>query len=326
MTAVDALRGRRVLVTGGAGFIGAHVVCRLLELDAAVTVLDDFSRGTMAALAPAFARGLRHDDVVTVDICAPPGPAAIEDRRPDVVVHLAAQSRVARSIDDPVADARTNVLGTVSLLSAAHRAGVRGVVYASSGGTVYGEGTVTHGALREEHPRAAVSPYGLSKSTGDLYLRMYEDLYGLPFTSLAFGNVYGPGCDGGLGAGVIAHFVGDILAGRAPTVHGDGRQTRDYVHVADVVEAIVLACACPGAREINIGSGTETSVLDVLDLVCAELSTRPNPRFVPPAPGEVRRVCLDNGRARRVLGWQPRTPLDAGIRELVTGQRVIAVR
>lgn len=308
------MHGRRVMVTGGAGFIGAHLVVRLLRDGARVAVVDDFSTGTRPALRPAFAAGLRDGDVFTADIGTGDGARAVEDWAPHTLIHLAAQSRVAASVTDPVRDAQTNIVGTVSLLAAAARHGVRRVVYASSGGTVYGDRT---GATAETQPHAPISPYGLSKSTAEQYLRLYHDLFGLAYTSLALGNVYGPGQDGGSGCGVIGRFVADLLAGRTPTVTGDGAQTRDFVHVDDVVEAFMLACRYPGNRVINIGSGVETSVDEALRLVCDCLGVPVARRRRPAPPGEVRRNRLDPALARRVLRWQPRVPLEQGVRDLV---------
>ena len=306
----------KILVTGGAGFIGSHLVARLLAEGMRVAVLDDLSAGSRASLGEAQRRGLRADDVFVADVASSAGAAVVDRWRPEVVVHLAAQSKVSVSVRAPQCDALVNVVGTVNLLDAAVRAGVRRVVAASSGGTVYGEMPSGLRRIPEATSRRPVCPYGVGKAAADSYLHVFQELYGLPTTTLLLGNVYGPRHDHATGDDVISSFVEAVAYGRRPVVCGDGAQTRDFVHVTDVVDAFVRACRGGVNGAVNIGSGVETSVGDVARLVCAALAACGEVDYAPARPGEVRRVCLDNSRARALLGWRARTGLQAGIGHL----------
>lgn len=301
----------KVLVTGGAGFIGGHVVSALLADGMRVGVLDDFSSGQRSTVLALHGRGLREADVLTADVTTDASATAIERWRPDRVVHLAAQPRVVDSVRAPVADTRTNVLGTVQVLDAAVRAGAAAVVV-SSGGAVYGH--LSAGAAnREDTPRHPVSPYGLSKSMADDYVRLYRELWQLSCTILALGNVYGGTVDGRPGSGVIPAFAAALRAGTAPVVYGDGHQTRDFVHVTDVAEAVRLACRHGVDRTLNIGTGVETSVGEVLDEVGNRLAVRIPAEYRPARRYEVDRVRLDVSAAAEALGWRSRLPLADGL-------------
>ncbi|MCA2211321.1 NAD-dependent epimerase/dehydratase family protein [Jidongwangia harbinensis] len=313
----------RVLVTGGAGYLGGHVVLRLCAAGARVGVLDSFVTGTRANLEPAIQLGLRTDDVLVGDIRDRQLPHRVAAWDPEVVIHLAAQPSVAASVRDPLLDAEVNVLGTLNVLTAATRAAVRKVVFASSGGTVYGSLPPRLARATEQTAHRPESPYGLSKATADRYLRLHERLHGLRFTSLALGNVYGPRLDGGRPANVVGGFVFALLAGHRPVLHGDGRQTRDFVHVTDVARAFESACDRGDGTFLNIGTGVETSVLRLLRIVAGAAGAGREPpvehRAAP--PGEARRVCLDITAAGTHLGWRPRLRLADGVARLVAEVR-----
>ena len=300
----------RTLVTGGAGFIGSHLVDALLARGDAVTVVDDLSSGREANLAAALANGAR---LCRSDIRDGAALAAIvADAEPQTVFHLAAQVDVRRSLADPAFDARTNVEGTVNVLEAARAAGSDRVVFSSTGGAIYGETGVL--PTPEGEPALPMAAYGQSKRCAELYLGLYERLYGLSTIALRFGNVYGPRQDPHGEAGVIAIFCGKIRDGTPPRVFGDGTQTRDYVYVGDLVEALVRAGDASVTGVVNVGTEEETSVLELLR-VLAELHGpgAPEPEFAPARLGELERSCLAAGRARDVLGWRARTPIAEGL-------------
>jgi UDP-glucose 4-epimerase len=302
----------RALVTGGAGFIGSHIVDSLLERGHRVAVIDDLSTGREENLDGALAAGaiLHRADIRD-------GQAVHElvtGEAPEVIFHLAAQIDVRRSVAEPAFDARTNVEGTVNLLEAARQAGVGRFVFSSTGGAIYGEtDRLPTPESVEPNPEA---PYGLSKYCGEGYCQLYRRLHGLSTVTLRYGNVYGPRQDPLGEAGVVAIFCGRLQEGRRPTVFGDGTQTRDYVYVGDVVRANLAAVEHPDASgKFNIGTGRETSVLDLVDAL-RELSGRSDfePEFAPARLGEIQRSCLDVGRARAELGWSAATELLEGLR------------
>ncbi|MBB4661665.1 NAD-dependent epimerase/dehydratase family protein [Conexibacter arvalis] len=302
----------RALVTGGAGFIGSNLVDALQARGADVTVLDDLSTGRRANLDDALARGARLIEADVVDGEAV--TAAFAAARPEVVFHLAAQIDVRRSVADPARDARINVEGTVNVLAAAHAAGARRLVFSSTGGAIYGEADVV--PTPEEAPVRAISPYGRAKHAAEGYCALYEQLHGLSTIALRYSNVYGPRQDPLGEGGVVAIFSGRRLAGEAPVVYGDGLQTRDYLHVDDVVRANLLAAEREATGVANVGSGVETTVLDLVDVFAQLGGDDPfEPRFEPPRPGEVRRSCLDAARAAELLGWEPRIDLAVGVRD-----------
>lgn len=300
------------LVTGGAGFIGSNLVDALLARGAAATAVDDLSTGRRENLDAALAAGAR---LAELDVRDGEALAALaEEERPEVVFHLAAQIDVRRSVADPAFDAAVNVGGTANALEAARRAGSRRFVLVSTGGAIYGEGDGLRLPLAEDAPIAPLSPYGQSKLAAEGYVGLYERLYGLSGVSLRLGNVYGQRQDPLGEAGVVAIFCGRLRAGERPTVYGDGRQTRDYVYVGDVVEAI-LAAAGPGTRgALNVGTGVETDVLELAERLAALGGAPFEPDFAPPRPGEVRRISLDPARAGRELGWRAATGLEEGLR------------
>jgi len=303
----------RALVTGGAGFIGSNLVDALLARGDEVTVLDDLSTGRRENLEPGLAAGATLVEADIRDRATVESAAA--EAGPEVVFHLAAQIDVRKSIADPAFDASINVGGTANVLEAARVAGARRLVFSSTGGAIYGEGEGQELPLAEDAPLAPEAPYGQSKYAGEGYLSLYERLYGLSGVPLRLGNVYGPRQDPLGEAGVVAIFCGRLREGRRPTVFGDGRQTRDYIYVGDVVAAMLAAAESTAAGPFNVGTGAET---DVLELVRAlgELGGAEDfePEFAPPRTGEVQRISIDPARAKRELGWEAKTGLDEGLR------------
>ncbi len=300
----------RTLVTGGAGFIGSTLVDRLLAEGHAVDVVDDLSTGSLPNLAEARANPNYTLSFTRLDIRAAEVVDLIARRQPEVVFHLAAQADVRVSVERPAFDAEVNVIGTLNVLEGARAAGTRKVVFAASGGTLYGEPTDL--PVRETAPQRPLSPYGVSKKAGGDYLAAYRELHGLEYTALALGNVYGPRQDPHGEAGVVAIFAGLLLSGRQCTIFGDGEQTRDFVYVDDVVDAFARAASRGDGLLVNVGTGHETSV-NTLYSVMAELAgaTEP-PHYAPPRAGELARSALDVGRAEQQLGWRPWTTIEMG--------------
>ena len=304
------------IVTGGAGFIGSNLVDALLARGDRVAVIDNLSTGKRENLEPGLAAGAQLHEVDIRD--ADSVMSIFSEFKPEVVFHLAAQIDVRFSVQDPAADAATNVLGTIAVLEAALRTGVRRLVNSSTGGALYGETDML--PTPEDHPIRPLAPYGQGKYAAEGYCELYTRLHGLSTVSPRYGNVYGPRQDVHGEAGVVAIFCGQLVEGRTPTVFGDGRQTRDWVDVDDVVRANLLAAASDVPGPINIGHGQETSVLDLLDAL-REVAEAPDftPQFAPERPGEVSRSCLDVSRARRELHWEPEVRLRDGLRVILAG-------
>jgi UDP-glucose 4-epimerase len=303
----------RALVTGGAGFIGSNLVDALLARGDAVTVVDDLSTGRRSNLDAALDCGAK---LIELDIRE--GAAlseAVGEAKPEIVFHLAAQIDVRRSLEDPAFDAAINVGGTANLLEAIRVAGAPRLVFVSTGGAIYGEGAGKQLPLDESAPIEPFSAYGQSKFAAEGYLALYERLYDLSGVSLRLGNVYGPRQDPLGEAGVIAIFCGRLRAGERPTVFGDGRQTRDYIYVGDVVAAALAAAESDASGPINIGSGIETDVLE-LAAQLAEIDGAEGfePELAPPRAGEVQRIALDASRAERELAWRATTSVADGLR------------
>lgn len=307
----------RVLVTGGAGFIGSTLVDRLLAEGHDVDVIDNLSSGSLANLADARAQSDQSLKIHSLDIRSPDTVALIERRQPEVIYHLAAQMDVRVSVKDPVFDAETNIIGLLHVLEGARRGGTHKVAFASSGGTIYGDAADADLPIRETHPQKPLSPYGVSKKVSTDYLNAYRDLHQLEFTSLALANVYGPRQNAHGEAGVVAIFSGLLLDGRPCTIFGDGSQTRDYVFVDDVVDAFVRATERGGGILCNIGTGVETSTRGVHDAIARAVGVEAEPIFAAERPGELQRSVLDPGRAAMHLGWQPWTSFDAGTQQTV---------
>jgi UDP-glucose 4-epimerase len=292
----------RAVVTGGAGFIGSHVVDALLARGDEVFVVDDLSKGRRANV-PADA------ELYAVDVRGEVG-GVFGAARPEVCFHLAAQADVRVSVERPDFDADVNVLGTLHVLEAARRYGTK-VVFSSTGGAIYGE---CDAPADEDHPRNPLSPYGVSKLAGEEYISAYNRLYAASHVSLRYGNVYGPRQDPHGEAGVVAIFMSRLRDGGTPQIFGDGTQTRDYVYVGDVVAATLAAAAHEGGV-LNVGTGVETSVLDLYERMQRATSIERAAEFAPARPGELQRSVLDASRARHELGWIPEHSLDDGLAE-----------
>lgn len=311
----------RTMVTGGAGFIGSSLVERLLAEGNEVDVIDDLSTGSLANLAEARAAAGRALNVHQLDVRLPETTELIARRRPAVVFHLAAQVDVRRSVADPVFDAEVNVVGTLRVLEGARAAGTERIVFAASGGTLYGELDGEDVPVAESHPQRPLSPYGVSKKSSIDYLAAYRELHAIEFVALALANVYGPRQDSHGEAGVVAIFAEALANKRPVTVFGDGEQTRDYVYVDDVVDAFARAALRGGGLLLNVGTGRETSVNELYRLMAASAGVGTSPRYAPARPGELRRSALDGARAGIHLGWKPWTALDEGIAAVLAEAR-----
>jgi len=299
------------IVTGGAGFIGSNLVDALLERGEDVAIVDDLSTGRRANLDGALAQGATLHEL---DICdAEPLRELFAAVRPERVFHLAAQIDVRRSVADPAADARVNVEGTINVLAAAQAAGARRVVYSATGGAVYGEAEQV--PTPEGAPAQPLAPYGMGKLSGEGYCALFTRLHGLSTVALRYANVYGPRQDPLGEGGVIAIFCGCFADGRTPTIYGDGEQTRDYTYVGDVVAANLRAAELDVGGSINVGTGVETSVLELVAAFRAlEGGECFEPVHAPARQGEVLRSCLDAARASELLGWAPQVGLAEGLR------------
>jgi UDP-glucose 4-epimerase len=298
----------KILVTGGAGFIGSHVVDAYVAAGHDVVVVDNLCTGKRENLNPK-AR------FVELDIGDERTGQLIRDERPDVLNHHAAQMDVRRSVADPLFDARTNILGTIALLEASRQSGVRKVLFVSSGGAAYGEQETF--PAPETHPTWPVSPYGVSKRSGELYCHFYQAEYGLPFVALRYANVYGPRQDPHGEAGVVAIFSGKMLRGVSVTVNGDGKQTRDYVFVGDVARMSLLAIERDATGPVNVGTAIETDVNTLAETMRDVAGSRSEITHGPAKSGEQRRSVVDIRRAAEVFGWKPEVPLRDGLARTV---------
>ncbi len=294
----------KTLVTGGAGFIGSHVVDEMLKNGMEVVVVDDLSSGRKENLNPE-ARFYK------MDICSPALNEIFEKEKPDLVHHLAAQISVADSVRNPVHDAMINVVGSVNLLQNCVQYGVQKIIFSSSGGTVYGA-TEKLPAV-EELPFSAMSPYGVTKICMEYYLPYYKAEHGLNYTVLRYANVYGPRQDPFGEAGVVAIFVQAMLNGKTPTINGDGKYVRDYVYGVDVARANYLAVEKGDCDCFNIGTGVETDVNELYELIADVVGFKEKANNGPARPGDLRKNYLDVGKAEQILGWKPEITLKEGL-------------
>jgi UDP-glucose 4-epimerase len=300
----------RALVTGGAGFVGSTLVDRLLAEGWEVDAVDDLSTGTLANLADARASRNHRFTFHRLDIRRPDVSDLIVRRRPDTIFHLAAQASVRESVAHPALDAEINIQGSLNVFEGAVEAGARKIVFAGSGGTLYG--VPDEVPVGEDHRQAPGSPYGVSKKAVGDYLHYYRAVHGIEYTVLALSNVYGPRQDPHGEAGVIAIFAGQLLEPVRPTIFGDGEQTRDFVYVGDVVAAVLASIGQHGST-FNIGTGTETSVNELFEACRRIAGIEVHAEHAPPKPGDALRSVLDVSRAERELGWRPRTALAEGL-------------
>lgn len=302
----------RAFVTGGAGFIGSTLVDRLLAEGHQVDVVDNLTTGSLVNLGEARRSPARHMSFHQLDIRSPDLPELMTRCRPDVVFHLAAQADVRVSVTDPLFDADVNVMGSLRVLEGARASGATKIVFASSGGTIFGDPDPRDLPVKESHPQRPVSPYGVAKKVVGDYLYSYRELHNLEFTALALANVYGPRQDPHGEAGVVAIFAGRLLSGQPCTIFGDGSQTRDFVYVDDVVDAFARAAERGGGLLLNVGTGAETSVNELYGAMAAQVGVDRPAMSAPARPGELARSCLDPGRAAIHLGWKPWTTIDEG--------------
>lgn len=302
----------RVLVTGGAGFIGSHVVDALLAAGHSVAVADNLSTGKRSNLNSDAA-------FYECDICDSDLDDVFAEVRPDIVNHHAAQMDVRIAVEHPQFDATVNVLGALNVLECARRHGAIKFIFASSGGAVYGEPEEL--PANESLQVAPLSPYGLTKYTFEQYLALYRRLHGTAYCALRYPNVYGPRQDPDGEAGVVAIFTRQLLGGETPAIFGDGTKSRDYVHIEDVVDANLRVLEACDAEVLNIGSGIETTDREVFDAVADAVGVQLEPNYAPIRPGEVSRICLDASRMERLTGWRPATPFSEGVGQTVSWYR-----
>lgn len=298
----------RIVVTGGAGFIASHVVDAYVDRGHEVHIIDDLSTGQRTNVNP---KATLHQ----VDIADARAAKLIERIKPDVLSHHAAQMDVRHSVADPLFDARVNILGLVNMLEGCKNSGVNKVIFASSGGAVYGEQDTFPAS--EEHPTRPASPYGVSKRTGELYLSYYQQAFGLPYVALRYANVYGPRQSSKGEAGVVAIFISQLLAAKSPIINGDGKQTRDYVFIGDVVKANVAALGTNYMGPVNVGTGKETDVVTIYRLLRRGLGSDIEAVHGPAKLGEQRRSCLETSLAGKALGWKAEVPLEEGLQRTI---------
>jgi UDP-glucose 4-epimerase len=307
----------KVLVTGGAGFIGSHVCDAFVRAGHEVIALDNLSSGKKENLDPRVR-------LEVADIRSPEAAQLVRSERPQALLHLAAQMDVRRSVEDPRFDADANILGFLNLLEAARTSGVQKVVFSSTGGAIYGEQDVF--PAPESHATRPISPYGVSKASGELYLNYYKAQYGMKYVALRYSNVYGPRQNPHGEAGVVSIFCTRLLGGQDCTIYGEGKQTRDFVYVEDVARANLLAAEADYSGPINIGTGVETDINQLFSLLAKGAGVTKPAGHAPGRPGEQMRSCIDNTRAREVLGWKPTVDLAEGTQRTVSYFRQKAAR
>ncbi|MDD5043535.1 MAG: NAD-dependent epimerase/dehydratase family protein [Patescibacteria group bacterium] len=296
----------RVLVTGGAGFVGSHLVDALIKKDFKVVAVDDLSTGKKSNLNP-------RAKFYKLDISGPKLENVFKKEKPDYVFHYAAQMDVRKSVADPLFDARVNILGGLNVIANAQKYKIKKIIFASSGGAVYGESSLL--PTPESAPTNPVCPYGVSKLAAEKYLCYFWKQFGIPYVALRFANIYGPRQRSDGEAGVVAIFISKILQGEQPIINGDGRQTRDYVYIDDVVKASLVALKKSAAGSYNIGTGRETDVNKIFKLIAKNFAYPVKVIRGPAKPGEQRRSVLDARKIKKELGWSPRISIEEGIKK-----------
>jgi len=298
----------KILITGGAGFIASHLVNRLIEEDHEVIVVDNLSTGKKENLN-------REAKFYKLDISSSRLEEIFKEKRPEIVNHHAAQTDVRNSLADPIYDTRVNILGTINILENCRKYNVKRIIFASTGGAIYGEGRYL--PARETHPINPEVPYGISKWMVEKYLNLYQKIYGLDYIVLRYGNVYGPRQDPFGEAGVVAIFINALLKGRQPAIFGDGEQVRDFVYVDDIVKANLLAMEKGEGEIFNIGTGNATSVNSLFKKLKEILKFDKDSVYAQERKGEIKRIYLDCKKAKRLLGWQAKTDLVQGLRKTI---------
>jgi UDP-glucose 4-epimerase len=307
-------KSKKILVTGGAGFIGSHLVDALIERGHKVVVIDNLSTGKKENIN-------KKAKFYKIDICSPKIGEIFKKEKPEIVFHFAAQINVRKSVENPLFDAKVNILGSLNVIQNFLKLRTSNfqlpkIIFASTGGAIYGETKKI--PTPENHPANPISPYGIAKLTVENYLRFYKENFGLKFISLRFSNVYGPRQDPKGEAGVVAIFIDKLLKKERPTIFGDGNQTRDFIFVEDAVSACLKAMEYKGEKEIfNIGTGIETSINELYEIISKLLRTKIKPKYAPEKPGDLKRSCLDISLAKRELKWRPKYNLEKGLRETI---------
>jgi len=294
----------KILITGGAGFIGSHLVDALIQERHRVIVIDNLSTGLKQNLNPKV-------KFYKIDICSRQIKSIFKKEKPKVVFHLAAQIDVRKSIENPVLDTKINVLGGLNILECARQCGVKKIIFSSSGGAIYGKTKII--PTPETVNPNPLSPYGLNKLIFERYLQLYSHLYGLNYSILRYANVYGPRQNAKAEAGVIAIFINKLLHNKQPVINGDGKQTRDYIYVDDVIRANLMAMKSKNNGVYNIGTGIETSVNQIFKIISQSLNKKIKPKYGPTIKGEVKRSALNWNKIKKDFGWQFRIKLEEGI-------------
>ena len=303
---------KKILITGGAGFIGSHLVDALIEKGHKVVVVDNLSTGKKENIN-------KKAKFYKIDICSPKIGEIFKKEKPEICFHFAAQINVRKSVEDPLFDAKVNILGSLNVIkNFIENTNLKNakLIFASTGGAIYGEAKKI--PTSEDYLPNPISPYGIAKLTIENYLKFYKENFGLKFISLRFSNVYGPRQDPKGEAGVVAIFIEKFLRGERPTIFGDGSQTRDLIFVEDVVSACLKAIEYKGKKEVfNIGTGTETSINELYKTISELLKTKIKPKYVPPKPGDLKRSCLDISLAKRELKWESKFSLKEGLQKTI---------
>ena len=307
----------RILVTGGAGFIGSHICDRLLSLGQQVAIVDNLSTGKRENIP-------ENATFYEVDIRDKGLDGVFETEKPQVVIHEAAHANVTESVRNPGYDAAVNIAGSINVLECCVRHDVERVIYSSTGGALYGEACYI--PADESHPIDPVSPYGVSKHCVEQYLYAYRENHGIEYVTLRYPNVYGPRQNPNGEAGVVAIFSLQLLTGKQPTIFGDGSKTRDYCYVSDIVDANILALSSQSTGTYNIGRGIEISDLEIFETVQEAVGSQVEPIFAPIRPGEVEHIALDASKAERELAWKWRVDLIEGVAECVKFYRDLSER
>jgi UDP-glucose 4-epimerase len=301
---------KKILITGGAGFIGSHLVDKLINENYKVIIVDNLSTGKKENI------NLKAK-FYKLDILNPKIFEVFKKEKPEIVFHLAAQVNVRKSVEDPINDAKINILASLNILEACRKFNVKKIIFSSSGGAIYGETKII--PTPENYLPNPESPYGIAKLIVEKYLDFYKKVYGLDYIVLRFANVYGPRQDPKGEAGVVSIFIEKIFKGERPVIFGSGKQTRDFIYVDDIVSALIKSISYKGKETIfNVGTGIETSVNQLFKLISKILGAKTKPIYASPKPGELKRNCLNISKIKKELKWQPKYNLEKGFKETIS--------